>query len=207
MLGPTDVVSILGRRGCGKSTLTRKLSALYRRRVVLDRLREWSAEPGAQVAEGFAGFAAAWPHVHDRPRFTLVCQYELGVQPDALAADCNSVIRALYLTGRDGDGVCLVLEEAQHYATPHRMEPWVAESVFTGRHSGLAIIANSQRPASVHKGLISQSHHLFVGALTERNDLAYLHSMYGDPVLAAQTLPPFEFLHFAHGQPPVRVRL
>ncbi len=209
-LGPTDVTIIFGMRGSGKSTLSRKLSSAYPRRVVIDPLAEWSeVDVHYRVVRGYAEFARVFAEVVFSDRFTLVCQFDPETSDEDQSAEFDSILRSLYYTGREtGMGCCLVIEEVHNFATPYAIQHWLRQIVLTGRHAHLAVIASTQRPASVNKALVSQAAHVFTGQLFEQRDVKYLEdTLSGDIAERAALLPKFRFLGFTPGQPTVEVEV
>ena len=205
MISPTDIVIAFGLRGSGKSFLTRKLSEAFPRRVVFDRLQEWSDENAIFVST-FEDFAREWQRVHALNRFTIVFQFDIESSSEIQSAEFNEVIRIVYKSGRStGHFTTLFIEEIHFFAGPHFIEPWLFEATLTGRHSHIGIIANTQRPASVHKSIISQATHIFVGQLFEPRDMEYLAATIGDAAFRAKSLQKRQFLHFEAGKPEVKL--
>lgn len=204
-IGEHDVTVIFGRRGCGKSTLTRKLSTIYSRVVIFDRLQEWS---DCTTFSSFAAFAEWWKkHGARSEAFRVAIQLPAGSDPEHLVDEFNSTMSLVYQTGKAIPGLttCVVIEEAQFYCGPARIEPWLFEAIHTGRHAGLAIIANSQRPAAVHKSLVSQASNVFSGSLFEMRDIQYLKECFGDSAFKCRTLEKFSFCYFKVGDNAVRI--
>lgn len=207
ILGSTDVTVILGLRGCGKSTLSRYLSETYARKIVFDRVSEWN-EPNHLKCENFGEFRKLYSENFHHDFFTLVFCPRAGTDLELYAMQCGDVLSTVYKVGREGGGgTCLVIEEAQLLAATHSIHPWLFECILTGRHAELAIIANSQRPASLHKALISQATNVFVGQLFEARDMKYLSETFGDEAFLARTLSKGEFLWFRTGLPTTRFRI
>jgi DNA helicase HerA-like ATPase len=206
-LGPTDVTVIFGQRGSGKSTLGRRLAEIYPHLVVFDPLGEWKSE---KVFSSFDEFRRLWLAHYADSEFTLVFHRKPGMDLEFAASEFSRCVSAVYSTGfeqrkLDGElpashGLCLVLEEVQFLAPLHALDPWLAESVFTGRHAGLAIIASTQRPASVHKSLVSQASNVFVGRLFEYRDVRYLEDCIGEIARRASSLPLFKFIWVKPGE-------
>ena len=211
-LGPTDVTVIFGQRGSGKSTLGRALSRVYPRCIVFDPLGEWQ---NGEVFSNYNEFRALWLRHYADSEFTLVFRREAGEGLERASAEFSRCAAAIYATGfaerrkftelhgvdpAPEYGLCLVIEEVHFLAPLHALDPWLAESVFTGRHAGLAIIASTQRPASVHKSLVSQASNVFVGRLFEYRDIRYLSDSIGEQASRARDLPAFTFLWVRPGE-------
>lgn len=132
----------------------------------------------------------------------IVFQTDIEAGTDAGSEQFNQILRVIYKTCRLRPelNTCLIFEEIHFYASAHFVEPWLQECVLTGRHSGFAILGNSQRPASVHKSLISQSANIFVGQLYEPRDMQYLSEAMGADAFQAKSLPKFSFVFFRPGQ-------
>ncbi len=130
--------------------------------------------------------------------FKLVLHFDVEQKTQEQAIVFSNAIRLAYKWGRlTENNLCLSVEEVHHFAAPTSIDKWLFESVMTGRHSNMAIIASSQRPASVHKGLVSQANHVFVGQLFEKRDIEYLYQTIGeDAAEAVSKLKPYEFVHY-----------
>lgn len=204
MLNETDITMIFGMRGSGKSTLTRRLSSVYPRRIVFDRLHEWNE---GIIFKSFLDFGRLWAENYDKESFTLVFQADIEAGNEQQSDVFNQILRVIYKTCKMQNAyspifnTCLIFEEIHFYGGAQFIEPWLWECVLTGRHAGLAIIGNSQRPASVHKSLVSQSANLFVGQLYEPRDMQYLSEAMGQDAFKAKTLPKFSFVFFRPGVP------
>lgn len=200
MLNETDITMIFGMRGSGKSTLTRRLSEVYDRRIVFDRLHEWN---DGIIFRNFEQFSNLWAQLHDKEYFILIFQTDIEAGSDQQSEIFNQILRVIYKTCKMNPGLstCLIFEEIHFYGGAQFIEPWLWECVLTGRHAGLAIMGNSQRPASVHKSLVSQAANLFVGQLYEPRDMQYLSEAMGQDAFKAKSLPKFSFVFFRPGQP------
>lgn len=205
MFGLTDITVIFGQRGSGKSTLGRKIASAYPRLIVIDRLMEWE-NPDAIYCNTFDAFAGAIKSVINSDTFIIVLQFDVEAKTEAQAETFNHALRLAYKGGQiSNKNICVLIEEVHFFASPSLIEKWLFECVMTGRHAGLAIIASSQRPASVHKGLVSQAAHVIIGQLFERRDLEYLDQCIGETAWQASTLKKFSFLHYRPGQKTVLI--
>lgn len=206
MFSPTDVTVILGQRGCGKSTLGRKIASVYPRLVVIDRLREWGSGDVDFSTDRFDSFALYLRDALQKnfPKFRCALQFE--VEQVSKEAVFSQAMRLCYKFGEiSRRNLAVLIEEVHHFATPHRVDHWLFESVMTGRHSNQAIICSSQRPASVSKALVSQAHHVFLGQMFERNDIAYVADIIGDASIQLPQLKVGEFLHYQPGKKIVKI--
>ncbi len=171
---PTDVFLMLARRGCGKTFLARKISALYPRRVIFDPLFDYSPADGTLVTS-FQEFSAAILAVKDAASFSIVFQ---PTPERAYDEEFNQAMRVLWYMG----DVLIHIEEVQLFAPTYAVPHWFKQVVFTGRHQNLAVICTSLRPGDCSKALISQAGHIFIGSLHEKNDLLYARSILGEQV-------------------------
>lgn len=202
MFGPTDITIIFGKRGCGKSVLQRRISSCYPRLVVIDRLKEH--RDGDFVTKDFNQFAnfLSRAMTENWATFKLVLQFDVEQKTEDQENVFSHAVRLVYKWGEiTRKNIALSVEEVQHFAGPTSIDHWLFESVMTGRHSNMALLASSQRPASVHKGLVSQASHVFIGQLFERRDIEYLRATTSDQAAyAAAKLEPYTFIHFIPGQ-------
>lgn len=190
---------ILGKRGSGKTTLSRKIQkhSAFQRLIIFDRLGEYSDEKGenVKICETVPDFGAALKEFLKKPKFTLIFQFD--IEATNHDEDFNQLMRALYYLGN----FCIVIDEVHNFASTHFLPQWLREVLLTGRHRKLALIGTSQRPAEVHKTLLSQCHHIFAGTLHEKNDVDYLSKVMGPEAERLSKLKPYHFLHFRPGFP------
>lgn len=201
MFGPTDKIAIFGRSGCGKSTLQAAILACYKRCVVIDRMREHF--DGDLITNNFEIYAAFLSKAISEKwdSFKVVFQFDIEKQSDAQEFIFEQVVRLAYKFGEiSGKGITLSVEEVQFFAGPHYIPHWLKESTLTGRHAGMGVIVSSQRPAAVHKDLVSQASHAFFGSLYEVRDIEYCRAILGDYAYELQSLPQGKFLHYSMGQ-------
>lgn len=198
-------VSIFGITGSGKSTLTGQLAEAFQRRVIFDRLGEWSTED-VPTAQDFLSFAAIYEQLHAEPAFTILFRPRPGLDHDALLHEVNQVLALIYrVEAQHPQGLALIFEEVWLYAPLHSMPPWFQETLLTGRHHRLSVIGNSQRPASVSKVFISQCRHVFVGQFFESRDRKYFEDTFGR-IPQLETPPEkFHFWWFRTAQEPVLI--
>lgn len=200
MIGPTDISVIFGQRGSGKSTLGRSISNLYRRVLVIDRLREWTE--GDLITDNLIEIENFLINSLGKSNFKIIFQFNIEAESEAQSVIFNSLLRSIYYRGKiSGENVCILIEEVHFFASTHKVEKWLQECIFTGRHANLAIIASSQRPASVNKALISQAANIFIGQLYEKRDIDYLFDCIGEIAENIPKLNKFEFLHYSIGKP------
>lgn len=183
----------MGKRGSGKTTLSRKLQ-FFPRIVIFDRLHEYTSDEG-KIVKTFSEFADAIRDTVESSSFKIIFQFD--IEQDNHSEVFNQALKLLYYRG----SVAIVIEEVWNFASPHFLPKWFEELLLTGRHRGCALITTSQRPAAIHKTILSQSHHIFCGTLHERNDLRYLSEIMGESVDQLPKLGVFRFLWFRPGQP------
>ena len=200
MFNPTDVTIIFGQRGSGKTTMQKTVSEIYPRIVVIDRLQEHNdgdlVTSSIEVFENFLKSAIK----NDLEKFKVIFHFQVGQNEEILQETFSRVVKDCYMWGRiTQNNLCLSIEEVHFFATATWCDPWLFESVMTGRHSNLAIVCSSQRPASVHKSLISQAGNVLIGRLYEKRDIEYLVATVGDCAYRASEIEKYKFLHYAPG--------
>lgn len=180
----------MGRRGCGKSTLTKKLLEAYPRKIVIDSLHEY--EEG-EIVYSFEEFGKAVSLIgKNQPKhFTLV----LRIPHDGYESEetVNQVCRIAFELG----DVMLVIEEVWLFSNPHKIPDQFKNCLLLGRHQNLAMFFTSQRPGETHKTIISQCNHIFAGQIHEKNDLTYVKSFLGNRVDELSSIPVHSFLYFS----------
>lgn len=182
---------ILGRRGCGKSTLARGLQSLYPRILRFDTLNEYPESEGD--CWDFREFGEKIIAHQHSDKFTLT--YRFDPERGANVDEFNQAMRVAWYRG----SLLIVVEEIQNFSNAHQLPRWLEQALTTGRHRGLALLFTTQMPRFAHKALISQADHVFCGTLHEKNDLAYAQSIFHEKVEVLPRLPERRFLYFRLG--------
>lgn len=206
MIGATDITTIFGQRGSGKSDMGRAISSLYPRLVVIDILREWKACDADFITDEFDKATKFLEEKIGEKKFRLVFQFDIDTKSEEQLSVFNAFLRTLYMRGEcTGENVCLLIEEVQFFSTSGSAEEWLFKLATVGRHANLAMIMSSQRPAQVAKVLVSQAQNRLIGQLAEKNDIEYLRKTVGDVAEQAATLPQYDFIFHRMGEEPVVV--
>jgi len=184
------IVTVLGRKGCGKSTLVREITRDWKRVVIIDYLGEYGGNVGATVHEGLRASVQAL--VRWAPQARFCCSLRLDDMEDALGV--------LEVCGAMHDYL-LVVEEASWLCSAAHIPQQLARLVRFGRHRGISQLYVAQRPTMVHRDVTSQSDVLVSFNQHERRDVAYLQSILGDQ---AERLPSLERYAIIAGPDPAR---
>lgn len=191
MIAPTDCAIVMGQRGCGKSYLARNFQSLWPRRVIIDSLNEY--RDGGLIVHNFSDFADSLLHFHEVNQKEFVLIYQFDFEARNKEHIFEEILKLCYYLGN----IQVVVEEVQIYASIHNL-PWRLENaLLTGRHQNISLLFTSQRPGMVNKTIVSQCSHVFVGRISEGNDLKYLRSILGDEVEKLRLLPDRRFLYFS----------
>jgi len=180
------IITILGRKGSGKSTLTRELIAERPRVIILDAVGEYPDEQGyppkTEVVWGIDDCLNALEETEDRDKFRLSLRcYQREEDLDLLDA-CFETKDCL-----------VVVEETWRLCTPYEIPDPLSKLVRFGRHHRIDQIYVSQRGSSIHRDLTAQSDLIVSFQQHEPRDVMYLRSL-GDANESVRTLPPFKVI-------------
>lgn len=206
-----ELALILGIRGSGKTSLTKVLSLTRNRVIVLDRMRDYQTEK--QII-GYNDFSREWSQIFSHSEFYCVVHFKKGQSAEVFQEESNNILRLIYETSdrQHSQGVRLdtliVIEELQFYCTPYFITPYLKECILTGRHYGIGMIANTQRPANIHGDFKGNADHIFAGQLAFKADVQYLRdSILQDDANRCFTLPKFNFLYKTFNAPVIQIQL
>lgn len=192
----TDCIGIIGRRGCGKSHLGKKLQQMWPRRVILDPTFEYTDAtgrpifPGAIVVHNFFEFGKKIIELKNSKKFVLI--FQPGIELEDFRAEFDQICRVIFYFG----DVQIVLEELQEYASPHQLPAWLKKLMLVGRHQKISVLWTSQRPGEINKTVLSQCVHLFCGSIFEGNDLRYIANFLDEDSKKLKNLADREFFWF-----------
>lgn len=190
MIKSTDCVLIMGRRGCGKSYLCKKIQEMWPRRVIIDSLSEYESQNTVHTFNEFAEKLMEFKN-SNLQSFDLVFQFD--PESSVSEVEFNHILRVCYYFGN----IQIVIEEVQLYSGPHTLPHWLKQCLLTGRHQNLSLIFTTQRPGELNKTIVSQCSHIFCGSILEGNDLRYISSFLNQDAQRLVQLPDRKFLYFS----------
>lgn len=186
----TDCILIMGRRGCGKSYLSKRIQSVWPRRIIIDSLSEYTE--GIHVFN-FGEYSDTLKYHKNVSSQNFEIVYQFDPENELSEEEFNQVLRLAYYYGN----VQVVIEECQLYSNPHKMPMWLKNSLLTGRHQNMSLLFTTQRPGELNKTILSQCAHIFCGQINEGNDLRYVSSFLGAESEKLNQLPERQFLYFS----------
>lgn len=206
-----EIEFVCGRRGCGKSTLVKRLIKDRPRLLAIDPTGEYSAESTFTKCLTVDELKAAVRRKKGHGRFALKT-----ADPDMMEAAISDVLIPWNRDyDRHGQKVCLVIEEANIFydSKDVRRRPNLTGAILQGRHWGCEILAVTQRPGLVSPNLRGQARTWYVFALDYEDDRREILNKagreYGDQL---RKLEPHTYFLIRDGQvtldrnPPLRGR-
>ncbi len=198
------MIAVYGRRGSGKSTRVKRITARCRRLVVFDPCDEYAREAGLKRVTRYQSLldaiARGW-----RRGFRVAFVPEPGLEAIQLS-DIASIlwkVQRPYELGRDARKLTLVVEEMD-LSYPVRALPaefnGMPRLCNQGRHVGIEIIGVTQRPAQISatfRGNVAESYVFPLAWAEDRNAILAIIGREHAAALAA--LRDHEYLHFSAG--------
>lgn len=181
--GQNLILTILGMKGSGKSTLTREVILENPRVLILDAMGEYDDLQGVRVYQNGEEGARALVASKDSPRFLIDVLTLHGEETLAVLAVAFEVPNLL-----------IVLEEASLYTDPHTLPDEIARIVRYGRKREISLVVVARRPSEIHRELTAQSDLLVTFRQSEPIDLQYLRARMGPVGDRAASLPPYRVL-------------
>ncbi len=186
----TDCFTIVGTRGTGKSYLAREINALFPRSVIFDPARDWS---DGEIVRSFDDFSKKLTEkiTKSEKKFRIIFQFN----PDDSNKETtlNHALRLCF----NYKNLQVVIDEVQLFTSPHSLPSYLENCLFVGRHNGLSVMCITQRPARLNKSILSQSAHVYVGQLHERNDLRAVGDFLNEDLARLISLPKRQFIYFS----------
>lgn len=162
LIKPTDIVIVIGKRGGGKTTLTKHvLREQFKDRsyVVLDVMKQYGGD----------GFI-----VDNSPDLKLAMQHhepKIIFQPPMVSFDLLELVCA-YI--REYENYFLVLEEANRYQSSHKIGKYHSDLLDRGRHWNSGALEITRRTNLLNPLVLSQGTHYFIFKIFLPVDLDYL---------------------------------
>lgn len=185
---PPDCTTIVGMRGSGKSFLAREIGAAYPKQVIFDPVADWH---DGVVVNSFNEFCEKIVLFKNPKEGKLI--YRFSPDDENLPEQLNEALRIVYHMG----DCQVVIDEIQLFCTPQYMPPWLEKLYFIGRHQKIGVTAITQRPSKLNKSCLSQSNHVFVGQLHEKNDISVVANFLNVSYQDISRLKPREFFYYS----------
>ena len=185
----TDKTLIMGRSGCGKSYLARRLQGIWPRRIIIDSLSEYDDHKNKFYDFNLISTELINLKAQNARKFTLVFQFNPENE------DANEVFNQLIRVGYYFGNLLIVIEEVQNFSSPHYLPHWLKNALLTGRHKGLALMFTTQRPGELNKTIVSQCKHIFCGNLIDKNDINYVSGFLNEESIKLINLKDRQFIY------------
>lgn len=166
--GATDCFSIFGMRNSGKTYLGNKIAELYPRKIIIDPMAEYSGDFITSDFNNFTKILKSEILEKKLEKYTVVFRFS----PHVRATDklFDAVMQVIFELGN-----CqVIIDEVQLFSNPHFLPHYLKNILMIGRHRGISLMAITQRPSQMHKGILAQSAHIFCGQLHEKNDIGHI---------------------------------
>lgn len=162
------IVTVLGRKGSGKTTLARKISHEYERVIAFDWVGEFGTEDRFELVAGLREGADALVKASGRKRYRVSIRGLTREETYRLFAVASKLKRAL-----------LIVDEASNYCSAAFLPDEIATLVRYGRHNELSQLYIARRPSEVNRELTAQSDLVVTFQQQEPRDLEYLRALMG----------------------------
>lgn len=181
-----EISIILGKRGCGKSTLAKELlrKTPFNRVIVVDTLGEHAK--GRKVVRTVPELLAA---VRGK-QFNLAVQFTDA--QDGFVWACKAAYAA--------QDLMLFCEEVDFYIKANYAPEAFSVLVRYGRHKGVAMMCISRRPPDLWRNLTANADSLYIFQTTEPRDIRYLSEFMGGEAERLKGLGKLEYLCYRNGE-------
>lgn len=195
------MISVFGRRGSGKTSLCAEIAEQFERVIIydtrarIDTHNSFGADcyiPGAirimgdfeklveALVKNKRSYKIIFTPLNPEDDFELFCEL------------CNS---------KEINDALVVIEEVGLVtkSSAFGMPEAFNKLLRFGRHHGLHILTNAQRPCDVHRSITANSSHIICFSQTEPRDLAYLTGFFGSTTDRIRTLKKYNFICWHDG--------
>lgn len=206
MIKNADIVAVFGRRGSGKSTLTRELLMQHARIVVFDPIGDYARMPGFKGCAHLGELAKALNRARDACGFRLAYTAPAGREAEALhhVSEMLWQLQRPYFEERDARQATLVVEEMDLSFPANGLKAELGgfkRATLQGRHAGIAILGVTQRPSLVNATFRSNAARTYIFALADHVDYQVMARQLGPQHVAEiRALKAFSYVMFQDGQ-------
>lgn len=177
-LKPDDKVLIIGRTGCGKTTLVKHLLSSIKKYIIYDTVGEYGdLAPEAENLLEFFEYIEA-----QEPRLVYFTDRD---------SEFDKICRIVYALSK----TYFVVDEIDNFCKSNYTPDYLTKVIRYGRKYNIGLIFVTRRPAEVSRLLTSQASKIISFTQHEPNDIKYLA-----PIIPGSerilTLPRFSLLYY-----------
>ena len=179
-MNESKITIILGKRGSGKTTLTKSLIEGYNKNIII---WDFIGEYKGAVIKTFDSFC--WyisQRIIDEKRINIILRLPIE--------DFDAVCGVIYIIGK----MLFVIEEIDSVSSAFYVPKGLGYLIRYGRHREVSMIATSRRPADVPRLLTSQANTLYCFRFIEPRDLDYLKQYANINIAELQGLNDYKYI-------------
>ena len=179
---------MIGKRGSGKSVLTKHMIRDERRLVIYDIMSEYTkAVTFDDTEKQQLELVEFWRRVYRG-------SFRIAYRPLRPKDEIDWLAQAVYALG----DLTFVVEEIDAVCTPFDMSPWMQAIIQRGRNMNIEMIGITPAPFGIHRDLTRQAKDIFVFRTKEPRDIQYLRRLLGEEIEAKLVaLEQYEFIHWS----------
>lgn len=188
-----DKFALVAKTKSGKSYLGKILQRAFPRKIIIDTTYEYNENPEF-IVYGFNEFCERVKLVGNNQNYTIVFRFrhEEKNQEEIFEEICRIVF---YL-----QDTFFVVEEVHLHSTTHSLNHWLLRIATMGSHQGIGYLVTTQRPSLIHKTILTQCDHIFIGSLIDDNDINYVKNFAREQAKTLHTIEARKFIYWSHGQ-------
>lgn len=183
------IVSIFGRKGSGKTELSKKILRDFPRVIAFDTVAQYGEEEGFTVCFGKEACARAMERHARAQSFRL-----------SLRSDDTEELLALMEVAYELTDTLVIVDETPFYCSPSNLPRELSLLVRYGRHRRISQVYIAQRPSEVHRSITAQSDIIVSFVQREPRDVKYLVDAGGGlDAEHVDRLPQYRLIAFGDG--------
>jgi len=184
---------VIGKRGSGKSVLTKYLIRDTKRLVVYDIMTEYAA--GVTCDDTDRHYLEFWRQVY-RGDFRII------YRPLKVKEEIAWLAEAIFALG----DLTFVVEEIDSICTSFDMPEAMQAIIQRGRHKNIELIGVTPAPFGIHRDLTRQAKSIYIFKTNEPRDIQYLSRLLGEAIEAKlAALEQYQFIHWSDVSEKLRV--
>jgi hypothetical protein len=172
------IVTLLGRKGSGKTTLAKDIIPEFPRVVILDTNGEYASV--ATVT--FSTLEPALAYLVQRSKDDA--PFVMAYTPDSTPQDGLDFLRVVFEVPR----ILVLVDEAHMYCKANQLPDEISKLVRLGRHREISQLYIAQRPASLPRDITAQSDVVASFQQHEGRDIEYMAKLFGQEAEGLKTL-------------------